>query len=1749
MNTNTIDEQVVPNAAVDMEEADPAAMTLEEAGGDLPVDLPADDVAPQESPSDKHWQAVAPEAAALFNMAGAAEITPESVYEELKGKYRSIYTKDHVTELLSQIKAENQDVQKEAVLQAISRTDLTTDARLELSRVLFDMEAGNDINAVQRQAYHNANIAANSGYHPEDKEALAVGADYAESLPRNKPDTRDELRDLGVNTVGLSDEEAKLTIEYLVNKAFTSAEEGSTVFRGRGGIGASLKGGSVAALQQLATAIPGNNLAWLLEVKDALGIELDAVNKGVGYTVGQGTLWRSISDHIKKMDTKERLAAFNKVYRVLKNNSSLFADGNDFVTMVTLSRLFPQELGGDYPMDSGQYGSPADEKRHAEIMAELHAGGTRMPAYKREALLKEAYNIELRKGGPAANELFDNMMGMFDAGFYKSLIKGGWNILRNPMSALRKLNRVNPAAASEAAARAALDPELAKKYKAIFGEDAAAELLPRASKDAVVEAVDGLSAILERQATAQKELWRVRAFDNSLSVAERTKAFDEIARHYKEVLSAPKSHVNNALTAIEQTETGVSVSAAFGRANGAGFATYGTAQKAAAAAIERVFGKGAKSTIKMIDEGTGKLVDVPAGTAPTKRGQFFHVVEDNLMYESSGNAFRELALSAGDVRPNWFGHYTGSSWNIFQATFDKFSKRIGDVIALRSGQNKAANRIAHSMFETTLSLNKKEQQLLSKVLREGDPIDAGTGAGRIFSRSQLAEKGITSARVQKAYYEYVNGANIMHEFTDTVQRTRLLRAGAKDVHGPKGRVGYAVPRNAAEAIADIAPSTGKVSAWDAVTGTYKKLSPVEIDALYREGKSLSKLDSVMLSNADEATHVIVDGKNVISHPLPMSVVPKLSGYVPRIWDGNYIVYGMTKGGNRVAIGIAQTLRDAKEGAARYASGLREAVARGENTLFNPEDITYTLDRSLRDTAQSGAFDGDVFTNMKGPVFGSRGYDSNLINYSASFGEAVVDPIEAMMRGWELISRQITKGETIESMSQRLYNFAKQNRLLRDENISPLNITREALNITSSNTRVGSQALAYLKQIELMKSLPNQEAQLLSTSWLGVGHALSYIADTLQGTGLKNIGKAFDWLEGKVSQQAGQPFMPLSAMGSGLVRLSIKAMPFKQHALNLSQLLLLTGVAPRDLPKAAARMHAVWSVVLARESMLSPQRFRFMAVPTEAEYKKLVEMTAKATLMNPKELEELASTISRSGLVDSVGVHEAIRDANYRTAMERMTANASGAQGRIAKATGDIFRGADYVFYGLPGKIGFEAGESLARIGTFLALHGKNQRALGEFAKMTNADYVKQLVGDVYKFTGSQLPEMSFAYQRGILKEVFRFFGFQHKMLALMFTDKSLTKAQKASMVLAQALLFGRRGSAITDVLYRGVDAQISKLAAEQQDGQPPNPVVEAWRRQDVQNAMNGAVVDTLMNGILRTAFGEHIGEYEFAASMAPGGGTEFMVDRLAAMGNMNVYGALGLSGEKGSKFWDYFHKQFRYLQAAALSPDRRAALPDVLEKATKEGAMMLIPQYGKLAQAQLANAVGAWVASNGRLSETYHGAVEGALYATVGINEQDREAYYETLRQYRNKFNTDPEFNRTEKQKFVDQYFADMVLQNAEYVKQGISGEMYEDLMEQWVAKQSVVFSLFEPQDAEDISDMMVKKLQALTKSKDSAERAFIENFAQQLKSGKFLQEDTDVFRESIRTSGVLKSVPELQMILDKTFLEGMDAKEIYGEQ
>jgi hypothetical protein len=1551
--------------------------------------------------------------------------------------------------VIDEIRASDDSMQRELMLDAIQNPRLQVEAKIDLLTA-FDEEEGirrYDVHAIQRQALHNV-IQADLANAASPEDHM--DAELAAMEVEAMPTTMDWSADMQ----GYSQEELYSAYGGMLNAVYSEAEERSSLF----------------SKDFLATMIPFRFNVPVNAIYQELGLGTDVISSGTG-AVLVGEALKQIREYVESATLEQRVDALKVVLRHLKPNSGMFSDGNDFVTMHLLSEIFYRDLTGgrDY---------------YEDAIDPLVIDG---------------------KGVLSLTQFMDNLGGILDTVMLGGLAKGSIKLgARLLPASMRSLNRVSPMTAAELAAKIAANPALAERLGGTNAAQWMENILPSHRTLLVDGGVNGVEEVIARQAALQKELAEL-AGRTSLSMQQRAEALAEIETLLRTGANAQPSALHPARTHIADTGTGIEIQAVFGRDATRPFASAFAASRGAKLAF------GNDAPVKLLMEQGGKLVDVPAGHHPTARGKYFFELAETRAYDSAQRVVGELVMGADDVSATRF---LGRWWNTIKNPGTVFSPAVNDAMSAAVRERYVWSKLTESLTNNFNTLNRAQQQQLSAVLREGERIKTSTGRGTTFTTLELAQRGLGDQAI-RAYYEARGAMDVLHNVTNGRLRAQFQAAGLKQVWTSTGSAGFAAPRTTAlDAIRDAVEGSGDVlHVFNPITKQFAVMSATEVKNLYAGGASLARLKTPMLGRgAEEASHVIVDSSlGTTLRGLPRQVLNKVEGYYPHMWDSNFVVYGLTKGGNRVALGLAKTAGDAKAAVGRI-------IASGKASKF--KTVTFDFDRSLRDPAYRSGLIDDLYLNLGGPVYGERS-GGILKNFSPSSGSHAVDPVEAIVRGMELVGQQVTKGELIQHMRNKLQNFlAHEGITLKNPRKMP--VTSADIMDNAAKAAEVQKARVYLDQINLFQRTPDAVdetvSHLLKTASMAVSEIFS--------------GKVGNWMATKLADRASKGFEPLSWLSSLAHKTIIATAPITHLALQSMQSMVMLGIAPRGYFSALRQLTGLTSIFGLRTMEAGG------TLLAKAEWDKAYKAASTAMGLPEAEVRALTEVFYNSGLVDAVS-HNSIIRQNLRSAAEaRRLKSAQGISGgALRDAAGRVVRGLDAQVFGNLGKIGFEAGENINQMLTFLSFYNADRRA--GTAALKNADYVRSLIGRTAEVSGNMVPEMGFSYQRGWLKTAMQFVSFQHKMLMLMLPQmlggsRAITGPQKAGIVLSQFLMYGRRGVPHIDAFYRYVDKQINGL---EMDPDEKAKMLADWNM--LRPVMDGFLVDKGINYVLKELYGEETPEFGFGERLAPGGGTEFMIERLMALANNPTVEVFGMGGQKAGRLFDWGQRVFSVSLGQAQGLDD-VPIDERAEELTKSGAALLFSQYNKILAVQAARQLDGWVTAGGNISQGYSGELEGSLFKLFGINTKERDELYRAMDLYQERMETDTSFRDNELRDIANQYYNDLVFQSLKASDQTSSDQHYDNLMSRWTRERNLLFSMMERQDAARVHELVSDRIARALHSKDPAELQFIEQLTREIRENHFGAEGPEVSSYLMQQEFV-KNNPRLLGIVHDAFREAHD--------
>lgn len=1628
-------------------------------------------------------------ASEVYNLAAAGSGLPTITPEQVEAALIDDNPLNTVKQLIQGVQEEDKRVARTVTFGQFENPLLDAYTRLEIAKDQADQPY--DAHAIQRQALHNVALAdLYQDDTPDGEEHYEASVDYAEDVPKNI-----EL----LPESGVSQDEIRKGYQALLDHYYTQAESGAT-FTSRGTTGM-----PILNIDFLTSTLVPFRFQWpVVKIFRALGLNTNTAMTAGG-TLLMGTALQKIREHIDSLPVEKKVEALGTILHILKPNSGVFKDGNDWVTAHVLSEAFETDLKGP---------------QSAPVLAAAAAGLLPTDTAKTEKFL----------GHLRAGTLIDNAGSILDlanvGGLARATIKFGSKFLP---SGMRLLNHVAPQLVTRELTDALTNPALRAKLADMAGADIVEQAMPSVSKEFREGGSNVLHELVARQLDIGGYMAEVAGRSN-MAQAERAKAFKELTDVFGEWSARPTSTLHLDKSVMTATNDGIDILGVFGRTKDKGWGTLASAKKAKLAQVEELFGTDADVSIVMKDKKTGKLIPAEGHAMDDTRGEFFLQAADNRAYESQPTAWHSLAFGPKDITSLRFAP---SSWKIFKGLSlgwtnpgSRFSKGIMDSFSTVPRARIEWNRLTQGMLSAVTGLKTSQMRQLSKVIKDGEVAKTATGVGKVYSSSELAEMGLDEA-TQKAYFAYRGGADFLWNVVNRQTRTRMLRDGLKDIHGPGGRVGFGKPRSPGDALADIKPGATALDVYDPATNAFTKMGAKELETAYAEGKQLARLKDPMMGATAEATHVLIDpaAKSSIKE-LPRAVTPRIAGYYPHMWEGNFVVYGTTKSGNRIALGLASTEADARKVVAAKRAQIQRLNTRGRSSRVRFSDVDYEFDRSLSDIGHRGALSENIYTNMGGPVYGSRN-GGKLRNFSKADGDIMVEPIEALYRGFEIVGQSVTKGELALNMRQRLYNFIQSEGLkLEHPGVLPDPVSNRIVAASGGKQRAFDQAQAYLDQIEFNLRLPDNVDQAMSSFFLKTSGILSTLV------GKVPFAKA---LSKKAAHIAAKGLDPLSTAMGLVFRGAIAADFMRQGPLQASQALVMLGVAPGHFVKAAAQMSGVAMLVNLRSLAMHGS-----AQLARGEWELALKAAHKMIPgMSIEELEKVVDTAFSSGLLSAVGHHTAMRASVRSFAEDRLRSTAEGlSKGAITRGVGKVVRTADKYTFGVASKVGFEAGENINQLATYLTLYNRD-KAKG-IANLADPDYVKRLVGSVSEFTGNMIPENGFPFQRGWFKNAFQFVGFQLKMMNLMMPEvlggsRTISARDKLGLVLGQFLLFGRRATAYTDALYRIIDTQVNKAQAEN----PDSTIAADWHNPATKAVMDGLLMDYMGNKALHAILGTDK-DYNISSTFAPGAGGEFLMDRLVAFaGQPGFETAAGLSGQKASKLAQFIKKASAISLAQWRDIDN-IPLGDRFKELSLQGSSLFDSQINRYLAFRSAEAMDGWVNSGGTVSEGYSGTIEGALYAGLGLKTKDRESFEEAQSKYEDRLYSDPDFKDSERDKLVNDYYKDLIAFTTKLNVQASSDEVYGTMLDQWLRQRGLLYSTLPPDDAEYVSQKVNERLRNSLANKDTAEAGLVLRLTKILNDGRFGKEGPEAMMY-LENAEFVKRNPRLLDIVHNAYLNATD--------
>jgi hypothetical protein len=1627
-------------------------------------------------------------------------VTPEAV-EEMFSSPTGAQTP--VRELIDQMLEEEDDLRPLVQDRVLRMRGMSPAAQLEALRELEGPVF--DVNVAERKVAEAAAIAEAVASDEEDADEWAqVAQDRVESIPRALTPWDPAM--------GTPEEQQEAVWESL-RAMREQAEE------------------SLGVLDFVEQITPVGSLPTLNAV-------VDQINLAMGFTgdyskpqsyARVGEALRNLRNYYRQAPQAERTRMAKVVLNELKGNTGLFQDSNDLVVLHVLDNLFSEVLTGADQYTQEIEPTEAERKQleaRLEAISEERAALQYGPGYsqKKRALIRERNRIHARLESMTSSQFMDDILNALDLTGLGSVAGGTIRFgTKYVPAAWRRMFSAAPETAGRRVADAVENPEVAKQM-GMTPANAVEQGLPNTGR--VERGANVLTELELRQRDALEVLQRQRRSVN-LTEAERAAALQEIADDIDILTSKrlPKTHVNLSSVTARADGTGADIEVVFGATAQRGYSTLGGAQRAQLTAVEEVFGAGAKPEIVEWDAAANAFRAVPEGTSPKTSGEYFLRVQDSRSYASARQTWGALQLGDDAVADLQLGASV-SRWTRGLNVFDRLTQAF---VSARARQARSAQAIGLGLIKPLADLPFEKKQLLAAIVKKNE--------GRVLTRAELGAQGADDSVIE-AYNAFRAVDDGIYDTLDELLRTDKLRNGMQELRVNGVRAGFVKPY---ERLAALGQDSPKV--FDPETGLVKTMSRDELAQLYDKGGQIGRLEYPVNGPQGLARHVLLSGKNSKLLPVPMrGVLPRIPGHYPHTSQGAYVVYGV-RNGERVALKLAATETDAAEYVARRSALMAQRASRGKGSRF--ERIGYELDGSLQQPEAFAKKLDEMIVNRGGILFGQRS-GGRLGNLSPDFGAIELDPIAALLQGWDVATQSVTKGELVSTMKKRLHNFLRlpENKNLFVGGDTPAErLSMQNINTTFSSVRARDTAVAYMKQIELMEATPDGWRNATRAVYQRMAHAAFKLGQKpfVAKLGLKGATRRIEEATLSASRRSANV---VSAYMSLMHAMYIAIPAIRQFVMNVAQTSVASAMFPAQAAKSWRQFPGIASAVYGRISWLHGGKQVF----TDAMLRQYAQGMSKVTGLSVDEVVGLTDTIVESGLIDAVSHNTMIREAVGEAAAKAMTAKASattgalGAAGRAAARVGEAVRWPVNQL----SRIGFQAGENVNQIVSFLHLYNADKAA--GLADLTSSLYRDQLVGRAAELTGNMIAEAAPEYTRSMVKPLFQWLQFSHKMM-LLGLPKSIggssmfSGVEKARMVFMQYLLFGAQASAVTAVLHKLIEDRVVEKIELTEDGDA-NAFVQAWRSDLGVQFMDGIVFDYSANKVAQALFGEADEKWEdfrWSKTFAPGSGHDALSERIIGMFSLDPQAVLGVQVKTASNLWNYGSlvadvtlARFRDMDDAPF--EQRA------EQLVKRGGALLIAPYGKWLAARWATDHDMRLASGGRVAEAYTNDFEAAISVAIGVETKDRLAYYEARKAIEGSGAGAARKDRV--QELADIYWQQLVDNSTKFSAQAPSDDIYDELLKNYINDQGLILSALDRRDKEAITEIIDAKLQRVASGDGTtAEQAFVERITRKLANGGFGGEGPKV-ANYLRHLPFVKDDPAMSILVEDAWREVMEEPE-----
>lgn len=521
--------------------------------------------------------------------------------------------------------------------------------------------------------------------------------------------------------------------------------------------------------------------------------------------------------------------------------------------------------------------------------------------------------------------------------------------------------------------------------------------------------------------------------------------------------------------------------------------------------------------------------------------------------------------------------------------------------------------------------------------------------------------------------------------------------------------------------------------YDAITDTVKNLSRQEIDALYAEGKAISKMAHSMEANGVKALHVInpnAAGKGYIRQFRQDDVMLNYRHgyYAVRYKDPHFIERKVTDGSGNESW---------------------EAIATAPDTVSANKYMADMTAKQGGEYRVRGDYRGGDRDRAEGQVMMSGGLSAERLRgkrlenaFGANTGMEhmhIQSPSESLMASIRAISDRVSFQDWSDTAKARfMAHYSEVLPTVKGQQKFPRTVDE-----IEGNSKLAGDARTTW---EYIRAMDNGYTNRVDDLYKGVANGVATVmGDKGFGAMERAVRSASDW-------------SPSSTAKSLVYNLYLVMSPLRQLVVQSAQSISLFAIKPTEGLKMVDDL-ILYSLYNARNGNISD---------------KVLKMYGR-----DRKFMDMIEDFRNSGMVDAISHNEFI------DSMKTLTANGRSTR---AAAAWDIAKSPVRTALNVSRKYGFDLGE---HVNQFMAFKTFYFDKLGAKAGRATPAEVESVIHEARNFTGNFDRRAGvMPYTRASAAMVTQFLNVPHKFISLVTTNRLLSAKQKVAVASSFALMYG-----------------------------------------------------------------------------------------------------------------------------------------------------------------------------------------------------------------------------------------------------------------------------------------------------------------------------------------------------------------------